>query len=99
MALLEAMAMERPVVATAVGGVPDVLRDGVDGIMLPENGDGLSDALLTLLRDPALARQMARTGRRRIESEFSSLRMAGRYEDLYRRCLISRGHAALATFA
>jgi glycosyltransferase involved in cell wall biosynthesis len=52
-----------------------------------------------LLRDPALARQMARTGRRRIESEFSSLRMAGRYEDLYRRCLISRGHAALATFA
>ena len=55
---------------------------------------GLSDALLRLLRDPALARQMARSGRRRVENEFSSRRMASRYEDIYRRCLIARGHAA-----
>ncbi len=95
MALLEAMAMRKPVVATAVGGVPDVLTDGIDGIMLPESGvGGLSDALLRLLRDPALARQMARSGRRRVENEFSSRRMASRYEDIYRRCLIARGHAA-----
>ena len=99
MALLEAMAMRRPVVATAVGGVPDVLRDGMDGLVLPENGAGLSDALLKLLRDPAFARQMARIGRRRVETEFSSLRMAGRYEDVYRRCLVSRGQAALASVA
>ncbi len=95
MALLEAMAMRKPVVATAVGGVPDVLTDGIDGIMLPESGvGGLSDALLRLLRDPALAHQMARSGRRRVETEFSSRRMASRYEDIYRRCLISRRHAA-----
>jgi glycosyltransferase involved in cell wall biosynthesis len=95
MALLEAMAMRKPVVATAVGGVPDVLTDGIDGIMLPESGvAGLSDALLRLLRDPALARQIARSGRRRVENEFSSRRMASRYEDMYRRCLIARGHAA-----
>jgi glycosyltransferase involved in cell wall biosynthesis len=95
MALLEAMAMRKPVVATAVGGVPDVLTDGIDGIMLPESGvGGLSDALLMLLRDPALARQIARSGRRRVENEFSSRRMASRYEDMYRRCLIARGHAA-----
>jgi glycosyltransferase involved in cell wall biosynthesis len=99
MALLEAMAMKKPVVATAVGGVPDVLRDGIDGIMLPENGDGLGDALLKLLRDPACASQMARSGRRRVETEFSSLRMAGRYEDVYRRCLVSRGQIALASVA
>jgi glycosyltransferase involved in cell wall biosynthesis len=99
MALLEAMAMKKPVVATAVGGVPDVLRDGIDGIMLPENGDGLGDALLKLLRDPACASQMARSGRRRVETEFSSSRMAGRYEDLYRRCLVSRGLVALASVA
>ncbi len=99
MALLEAMAMKKPVVATAVGGVPDVLRDGIDGIMLPEDGAGLSGALLKLLRDPAFARQMGGAGRRRVETEFSSLRMAGRYEDVYRRCLMSRGHAALASVA
>jgi glycosyltransferase involved in cell wall biosynthesis len=99
MALLEAMAMKKPVVATAVGGVPDVLRNGIDGIMLPENGDGLGDALLKLLRDPACASQMARSGRRRVETEFSSLRMAGRYEDVYRRCLVSRGQIALASVA
>jgi glycosyltransferase involved in cell wall biosynthesis len=97
MALLEAMAMSKPVVATAVGGVPDVLTDGIDGIMLPENGTaGLSDALLRLLRDPALARQIARAGRRRVETEFSSRRMAGRYEDVYRRCLLSHGAALYA---
>ena len=99
MALLEAMAMTKPVLATAVGGVPDVLRNRIDGIVLPQNGEGLSDALLTLLRDPAFARQMARTGRRRVETEFSSLRMAGRYEDVYRRCLVSHGRTALATVA
>ena len=99
MALLEAMAMRKPVVATAVGGVPDVLTDGIDGIMLPENGAGLGEALLRLLRDPAFARQMARGGRRRVEPEFSSSRMAGRYEDVYRRCLVSRGHAARLSVA
>ena len=99
MALLEAMAMRKPVVATAVGGVPDVLTDGIDGIMLPENGAGLGDALLRLLRDPAFARQMARGGRRRVETEFSSSRMAARYEDVYRRCLVSRGHAAMLSVA
>jgi glycosyltransferase involved in cell wall biosynthesis len=99
MALLEAMAMKKPVVATAVGGVPDVLTDGIDGIVLPENGVGLSDALLKLLRDPAFAIQIARTGRRRVENEFSSVRMARRYEELYRRCLILRGQPALASAA
>jgi glycosyltransferase involved in cell wall biosynthesis len=99
MALLEAMAMSKPVVATAVGGVPDVLTDGIDGIMLPENGAGLGDALLRLLRDPAFARQIARTGRRRVETEFSSSRMAARYEDVYRRCLVSRGQPVMQAVA
>ena len=99
MALLEAMAMKKPVVATAVGGVPDVLTDGIDGIVLPENGVGLSDALLKLLRDPAFALQIARTGRRRVENEFSSVRMARRYEELYRRCVILRAQPALSPAA
>jgi glycosyltransferase involved in cell wall biosynthesis len=99
MALLEAMAMKKPVVATAVGGVPDVLTNGVDGIMLPENGDGLADALLTLLRDTAFARQMARAGRRRVETEFSSFRMAARYEDVYRQSLRSCREAVVETVA
>jgi colanic acid/amylovoran biosynthesis glycosyltransferase len=91
--------MKKPVVATAVGGVPDVLTDGIDGIVLPENGVGLSDALLKLLRDPAFALQIARAGRRRVENEFSSVRMARRYEELYRRCLILRDQPELAPAA
>lgn len=99
MALLEAMAMNKPVVATAVGGVPDVLTDGIDGMVLREDGSGLSEALLKLLRDPAFAMQIARAGRRRVENEFSSLRMAMRYEELYQRCLALRGQPVLASAA
>ena len=76
-----------------------MLTDGIDGIVLPENGVGLSDALLKLLRNPAFAVQIARTGRRRVENEFSSVRMARRYEELYRRCLILRRQPALAPAA
>lgn len=88
MALLEAMALGKPVVGTPVGGVPDILSNGLDGIVLPErSASALGDALLTLLQDPVLADRLARRGRLRVEAEFSASRMAERYEDLYRRCL------------
>jgi glycosyltransferase involved in cell wall biosynthesis len=64
--VLEAMAHGRPVVATAVGGIPELVEDGVTGLLVPA-GDvaALRSALERLLADPILRRRMGREGRRR----------------------------------
>lgn len=63
-ALLEAMALGRPVVATAVGGVPDIVEDGVNGLLVPPNNrSALSDAILRVLLDRALADRLGRAAR------------------------------------
>lgn len=73
---LEAMACGTAVVASAVGGIPEVVVDGETGVLVPyEVGerfhDGLADAVNTVLDDPALAEQMGRAGRKRVEEAFS----------------------------
>lgn len=91
MALLEAMLMRKPVVVTPVGGIPDVVSNGMNGIVLRErNAVQLAEGLLTLLSDQALARRLGERGRRCVESEFSARRMAERYESVYQECLASR---------
>ena len=67
LAVLEAMAHARPVVATRVGGIPDLVEDGVTGLLV-EPGDraALRAALERLLADPELRRRMGREGRRRV---------------------------------
>lgn len=98
MALLEAMAMGKPVVVTPVGGVPDIVSNGVNGIILRErSATQLTQALLTLLTDDSIATRLAEHGRRRVESAYSGRRMAERYESAYRECLASRLRRA-ATF-
>jgi glycosyltransferase involved in cell wall biosynthesis len=83
--LLESMAMARPVVATAVGGNPDVLRDGVSGRLVPaRDPEALAAAVLELVLDPGRARAMGREARRVVEGEFSRQRMVEAYEALYR---------------
>ncbi|MCD5419365.1 glycosyltransferase [Rhodococcus pyridinivorans] len=72
MALLEAMASGRPAVCTAVGGVPEMLVDGVTGRLVPARDErALADGMLELLDDPELARKMGRAARERVESEFT----------------------------
>lgn len=68
LSLMEAMACERPVVATRVGGIPELVRDGEDGILV-EPGDlrGLGDAIIGLLGDPDLRGRMGSSGRKRVE--------------------------------
>jgi glycosyltransferase involved in cell wall biosynthesis len=84
-ALLEAMAMARPIVATAVGGNPDVLRDGVTGRLVPaRNPQALAAALAQLLDDPAAADTLGRAAREDVAARFSLQRMVARYESLYR---------------
>ena len=62
--LLEAMARARPVVATRVGGIPELVEDGVTGLLVPPaDADALADALLALLRDRSCGERMGRAGR------------------------------------
>lgn len=70
--VLEAMAMEVPVVHTAVGGVPEMIEDGVDGILC-KVGDvhGISQAVLTVLNDENTARRLREHGRRSVCTKFS----------------------------
>ena len=90
--LLEAMAMEKPVVASSVGGIPDLVHHGKTGLLVtPGSVSELKSTLLTLIQNPALAREMGREGRKRISEEFSAGRMAQSIERLYRELLQRKG--------
>ncbi len=74
--LLDAMAFARPVVATAAGGIPEAVEDGVTGRVVPvRDPAALADALVEMLADPERARTMGAAGRRRFEEKFTADRM------------------------
>jgi glycosyltransferase involved in cell wall biosynthesis len=81
--VLEAMATALPVVATAVGGTPEVVADGETGLLVPA-GDpaALAAALGAFLADPAKAAAFGQAGRARVEAHFAEARMLQRVEDL-----------------
>jgi glycogen synthase len=82
---LEAMACETAVVASAVGGILEVVEDGRTGLLVPPGRpDALADALNRLLADPGLARTMGQAGRRRVEAHFAWVAIAERTEQVYR---------------
>ena len=82
--VLEAMAQARPVVATAVGGTPEVVVDGETGFLVPpDDVEALADALARVLDDPERARRMGEAGRARVEREFSLAAAAERVLSLY----------------
>jgi len=82
-AVLEAMALGTPVVATAVGGVPDMIQDQVSGLLVPP-GDpaALASAILDLFANPSRAVQLARAAQTKLE-EFSPAKQCERLLDLY----------------
>lgn len=88
---IEALAARRPVVATRVGGVPDVVRDGEDGF-LAELGDldGLVDGLERLARDPDLRARMGEGARERVLERYAVERLVDDVDRLYRSLLGSR---------
>lgn len=84
MAVLEAMAAGLPIVASRVGGVPDVVEDQKSGILFePGDVDGLARALLALLRDPARRRQMGEASQKRIVETHTPERVLEKIEFLY----------------
>ena len=71
--MLEAMAMGIPVVATRAGGIPEVIRDGIEGILVDSRQpSSLASALLKMGRDLELRRKIGAQGRKRIISDFST---------------------------
>jgi glycosyltransferase involved in cell wall biosynthesis len=88
MSVLEAMAAGVPVVATAVGGVPELVRDDETGLLVPPRDPGaLAAALGKLAADPELRRRLGGAGRRRVENEFSLDAFHRAHLDVYRAAL------------
>jgi len=91
--LLEAMAASLPVVVTAVGGTPEVVVDGVTGLLVPPRDPAaLAQAIIRLLRDPDLRRRMGRAGRRQIEQHFAIGETVRQVEALYEALLREKGY-------
>src|SRR5439155_23841531 len=83
-ALLESMAAGVPVVATRVGGNPEVVQDGRTGLLVPpRDPHALANAISRLLEDPGLARRFGRAGRDRVAEHFSIEQMVSKTERLY----------------
>jgi glycosyltransferase involved in cell wall biosynthesis len=84
LAVLEAMAAAKAVVATRVGGVPDAVVSGETGLLVgPGEPKPLADAIETLLRDPSLAERLGQAARCRVEALFDHERMVDRYLEIY----------------
>jgi glycosyltransferase involved in cell wall biosynthesis len=91
-ALLEAMAMEKPVVGTRVGGIPDLIQEGVNGYLVnPGNEKELASALLKILDDKGLALEMGRAGRKKMTGRFSAESMVRSIEKVYKELLEKKG--------
>jgi len=86
--LLEAMVAGKPVVATAVGGNPEIVEDGVTGFLVPANDPpSLAAAIERLVADPRLAAALGRAGQARVADRFTPARLVERTLALYRRLL------------
>ena len=92
--VLEAMAAGLPVVATAVGGTPEVVVNDVTGLLIPpRDPQALADAIHRLLRDPELRQRMGQAGRARVAEHFSVEQMVRKTETLYEHLLAEKGLA------
>jgi glycosyltransferase involved in cell wall biosynthesis len=84
---MEAMAVGKPVIASRIGGLPEIVTDGETGILVePGDSDALRTAIATLVNDPALAARMGAAGRDRV-SAFHASTIVGEIESVYREVL------------
>jgi L-malate glycosyltransferase len=87
-AVLEAMAVARPVVAAPVGAVPEIVVDGETGWLVTATPDAVAAALEAAVSDRARGRQLGEAGRRRVEALFTPARRALLVEGVYRQVLV-----------
>ena len=88
--LFQIMAMGKPVIATEVGGIPEIVTSGVTGVLIPpEDPAALAKALVQVLGDPGSARRLGEEGRRLVEKEYTVEKMAEKvyrvYQQVYER--------------
>lgn len=82
--LLEAMAMEKPIVATTVGGIPEIVEDQVTGFLVPpKDSNALAQKIIYLLENPSVRVKLGQAGRARVLERFSVQRMALQLQDIY----------------
>lgn len=101
LAVVEAMASERPVVAINGGGIPEIIRDGRDGLLVPaEDPAAMSYAISRVLGDPQFAVELGRAGRRRVIDRFTPQKQAAAMLNVYEQIFARRRphvHANAAT--
>ena len=99
-AVLEAMAMARPVVATAVGGVPEIVINGETGLLVPSGDpDALAAAVITLLTEPEQRAKLGLAGRERVLKTFTIAAMMGQLSETYEICLRRCGASPVSVTA
>ena len=93
---LQASMMARPVLATSVGGLPEVVVHGETGLLIPvEDTAALAEAIVFLLEHPQEAIQMGETGRRRVQDVFNWQRCVDAYDDLYQNLATKVAHVGV----
>jgi glycosyltransferase involved in cell wall biosynthesis len=86
--ILDAMALYKPVVATRAGGIPEVVQDGVTGLLVPpQNPGALADAIRFLLQHPEQSKKFGSAGRQRVAQHFTAERMATQTLHVYQQLL------------
>jgi glycosyltransferase involved in cell wall biosynthesis len=99
-AVLEAMALESPVVATSAGGTAEIARNGIDGLIVPTgNSPAIVDAITSVLRDPDAARARAASARRRVETDLSFEARMNAVEAIYVELFKARSGAKTSRLA
>jgi glycosyltransferase involved in cell wall biosynthesis len=98
--LMEAMSMEIPSVATRINGVPELIRDSIDGILVaPSDVDELAGAIASLMDDAALRRRLGEAGRRRVMEKYDLARNTERLAEIFRRRVAGLNEPERATEA
>ena len=86
--ILEAMAAKTPVVASVIGGIPSVIRNGENGILVkPNDPEELANAINNILSDDRKAKALALEGRKTVEESFSWEAITNQIEEIYERML------------
>jgi L-malate glycosyltransferase len=77
------MSMEKPIVATPVGGIPEAIEDGKDGILVEPNAEKIAEKVVYLLKNKNKAKELARNARKVAEERFTWEKSANKFIELY----------------